>query len=300
MLNTRNILKSVYYSFKEPKLEQGIQARIGFCFHTEHIYKQEVFEALLSFCKEFYTITGASPVCTVMTPPNARIKEGFTLFNLTEDIYCKRVEQLSKYAHIGFHGHFWKDPSFFKNDLYDIKKDNQDYQKEVLIAQFDEQAEWFTKKGISHNNTYAAGWWFMNQDLLNLLAKHQFRYDYSFSKSSHYYNRFSAELMKNNLVNFGEPFYTIVNHHSLLHIQNLIGHTSKFPQDFIRNFNRLTDNNKLIYGVMNAHDYDVALYADILDCVRYLGKQNQVHFLSHQDFINEITGSNLTLKKLMP
>jgi hypothetical protein len=281
----KDLLKKLLYATANFRLDEEIIVNLGYCFHTEHIYNKKTFETLISFCKLYFQITNSKPVCTVMTPPNPRVMKGMKEHHCSNEIYVERVTQLSTYAHIGFHGHFWGDPQQFHNSKFDIKGNNKNYELFSLREQFQSQVNWFRENNLDHNQTYAAGWWFINNDILKLLSEEGIRFDYSFSKSIHFRNPYSFELMQKNNIKCGEPFNTIHHaHHKILHIQNFIGcHTSPYFEDFVRNFNKITDADYFnLYGVVNSHDYDLQ-YDYTVSCIEKLAALKNIRFQSHKE-----------------
>ena len=285
-MKVKNIVKSVYYTFNKVGFPKGVTFKLGFIFHTEGIFNPGIHKTLIRFCKDYFSITNTQCICVVMTPPNKRIEKGMIEFGCSNQEYINRMQELSEVAHIGFHGHFWHDPLKFENEDFDIRKKNTDYDYRVFYQQFEEQVNWLYGNNITHNHTYSGGWWFINKDLIELLLKHGFQYDYTISKSPNLWNPFTLELVKNNNIKFGESFYTKLNNKKLLHIQNLhSGHDTPFPQDSTRFMNTLIEKElPNITGVLNSHDYCLD-YDYTINWIRYLNELPQVTFLNHQDLI---------------
>jgi hypothetical protein len=285
-MNFKYALKKIYYSINNVAFPSEIQLDTGFIFHTEEIFNPAIHQTLIRFCKEYQLITGTRCICVTMTPPNKRVEKGMRLFGCTNQEYINRMQELSEVAHIGFHGHFWHDPEKFEDANFDIRKSNTEYKYDVFYKQFEDQINWFYENNLSHNNTYSGGWWFLNKDLIELLLKHDIRYDYSVSLSPNLWNPFTIQLVKENKIHYGESFSTLTNNQKLLHIQNLhCGHNTPFPQDATRFMNTLIQNNFVsITGVLNSHDYSVD-YDNTIRWIRYLRAMPQVNFLNHQDFV---------------
>lgn len=283
----KNILKTVYYGVNPAKFSPEITLKTGFVFHTEEIFNPEIFKTLVRFCREYTAITGTKCICVTMTPPNKRIEKGMRLFQCNNQEYVNRMLELSEVSHMGFHGHFWHDPDKFEDNDYCIRKDNDQYDYEVLYKQFTEQIEWFTENNVAHNNTYSGGWWFLNRDVIELLLKYGIKYDYSVSKSPNLWNPFTIEMTKKNKIKYGESFFTELNGKKLLHIQNLhCGHDTPFPYDATRFMNTLIEKDyPHLVGVVNSHDYCLD-YEYTLNWMRYLRRLPCVEFLNHQNFVD--------------
>src|SRR5437868_8835637 len=182
-MTAKNLLKQFYYLVKKVEFPREVQFKVGFIFHTEEIFNPAIHGELIRFCREYTAITGTKCICVTMTPPNKRVEKGMRLFGCSNQEYINRMAALSEVAHIGFHGHFWHDPQKFEDADFDIRKNNTNYNYEIFYKQFEEQVNWFKENGVSHNQTYSGGWWFINKDVIDLLLKHDFKYDYTISKS---------------------------------------------------------------------------------------------------------------------
>ena len=285
-MQIKNILKNIYYGLNNVKFPQGVTFKLGFIFHTEEIFNPTIHDNLVRFCKEYTALTNSRCICVTMTPPNKRVEKGMKLFSCSNQEYINRMLELSELAHIGFHGHFWHDPKKFEDPDFEISKFNTAYKYEELFRQFEYQVNWFYENNLPHNNTYSGGWWFINKDIIELLGKHKFEYDYSMSKSPNLWNPFSIELVKQNNIMYGQSFYTEVLNNKLLHIQNLhCGQDTPFPQDATRFMNTLLEKNmKNVTGVLNSHDYCLD-YEYTLKWIRYLAELPQVTFMNHSELV---------------
>lgn len=289
----KNILKKTYYRFTKKDQLKSYNIKLSYIFHTEKIYDDDLFDQLMRFCKSYFEFTNVKPICAIIPPTNALLKKEMMVNNFSEEEFINRVNKLSNFADIGYHGHFYLNnkPTYF-NAIH-----CNSYKKSDLTEQFINDINWFDKNKISHNNIYSAGWWFMNQDLIALLVKHGFQFDFSFSKSPYFYNQFSNKILNLNKIKFGENFEVqIAKNKKITCIQNLIGfHSSKFPEDFDRNIMKLIDSKNNIIGVVNSHDYDLS-YENTLNCIKYQIKFNKVKFCSYQDLLSE---NNIKLIKLI-
>ena len=59
------------------------QIRLGYIFHTEQIYDQNLFTQLLEFCESYRKITGKPPICTLMSGVNPLVVEGMKAIRKT-------------------------------------------------------------------------------------------------------------------------------------------------------------------------------------------------------------------------
>ena len=169
--NIKNISKKIFYLFTKKGQLKPYNIKLGYIFHTERLYNDRIFDRLLLFCKAYHTITGAKPICTVIPPSNLQLKKEILENKFPEEYYTSRIAELSKHSTIGYHGHF-----YLNNDPKDYNAIHcNSYNFENLEEQFSNDLNWFKKNNISHNNIYAAGWWFFNTGLLRLLLAKKHR-----------------------------------------------------------------------------------------------------------------------------
>lgn len=286
----KNFAKSVYYKFQKRGLLSSYNIKLGYIFHTEKIYNDAIFNKLILFCKEYNLLTGAKPICSLIPPTNFLLKEEMDKCGFSEKDFVTRVKVLSQFSTIGYHGHFYLDN---KAEYYNAIHCNN-YKYFDLKQQFSDDINWFEINDISHNGIYAAGWWFMNNDLFKLLIENDFKYDFSFSQAKFFYNQFSCLFMNENKIKFGDSFFLTDNNkiNKLLCIQNFIGmHNTKYPQDFERIMNSLlpknVDSNNSIVGVVNSHDYSLD-FPNTLNCIKYLLTYSNVTFYSFSSLVRKI------------
>jgi hypothetical protein len=275
----KNILKSIYYKASRRGRLKPYNIKLGYIFHTEKIYNTQIFNNLISFCKEYYIITGAKPICTIIPPTNLLLKKEMDENNFSEIDFLSRIIELSQYSTIGYHGHFYlnSEPKYYNG----IHCNN--FNEANLVEQFNNDVKWFENNSISHNNIYAAGWWFINKELVKLLIENNFEFDFSFSRASFFYNQYSNEILNKHKIDTGKVFSLHVNSkRKLTCIQNFIGmHTTAYPEDFDRNLMKLKLDNKELIGVVNSHDYDLDI-KNTLKCIKYQINVNKIRFESFE------------------
>jgi len=280
----KSLLKKISYAFYKKGQLKSHNIKLGYIFHTERLYDDRLFNQLILFCKKYKAITCAEPICTVIPPSNLQLKRELNERAFPEKEYASRIIELSQYSTIGYHGHFYLDNNPFNYNAIHCNSFNANN----LTEQFENDINWFEKNQIPHNNIYAGGWWFFNENLLQLLLQYGFQFDFSFSKAPFFYNQFSNEIMNENNIPTGEVFEIgFDGEKKLTCIQNFIGmHTTSFPEDFDRNMKKLDLNIKELVGVVNAHDYDLN-FDNTLRCIEFQMKFNNIKFLSFNDLIGE-------------
>ena len=290
----KHVLKSVYYAVKSERLHRGMRLRMGYVLHTEAIQDPRCWRRLLGFCGEYKSVTGAEPICTIMTPENARIAKQMQDFGVTDEEYVARVRELETMAIIGHHGHYYQDPANYAAVENEIRDDN--YSRSHLTDQFDSDVSWFRNNGIDHNGLYAGGWWFMHRDLVALLIKEEYRADFSFTYSPVFGHPWSKSVMRQGGIRFGEAFRLVNDSGNITIVQNLIGcHNTPFVQDFSRHMNALFNPEwPEVTGVVNTHDFNLDTSYDFtLRVLRHLAKQPNVSFWGREKLDEIAASSNL-------
>lgn len=281
----KNLAKSVLYQVSPPSLPSDLRLEVFYVFHTEQIFNDEIFARLLSFCQRYSHLTGSRALSCTMSAVSPGVEAGLLRYRISPQEYADRVREIEKVADLGYHGHFWKDARLdIQNE---IKGDVRD--RESVSLQMNKDLNWFAENGLNHNGAYAAGWWYMNEDIIQLLLENKFKYDFSFSMSPWFRKEFSKKLMAERKIRVGESFQVNQGAQSLLCTQYLIGcHQTPFPQCFVRNLNSLLDQGagSLVEGAVGAHDYDLDL-ENTLRCIEFLKNTGQVGFKGLSDLWGE-------------
>ena len=292
----KHFIKSALYFFQPKVVLSEYPVNLGYIFHTEKIHDDSLFRQLVEFCIQFRRMTGAQPICTIIPPTNLLLKQELLEARFTEDQFVNRLQELSEVATLGYHGHFYlnSDPDYI-NAIH-----CHSFNRNNLDSQFNRDIEWFASNGISTNRIYAGGWWFINKELVQLLADSGFEFDFTSSRLKYYYNHYSTMVMNRGNIEAGESFYLDTrNGRMILCIQNFITcHDSPFPQDFVRNMKSLLSPNSdkmAVTGVVNSHDYDLQ-FDNTIRCVDYLLKNTSVVFHSFPELVNLLKENNRPFK----
>jgi hypothetical protein len=276
----RDLAKTAYYRALRPDLLAGYHLSLGYIFHVERIFDRRIHERLLQFCRDFRALTGARVIATLMSGANPQVQLGMQRAGVTDAEFSARLRAIAEECTAGYHGHFWFSPSECEKPESAIRANN--FCRAAVASQMATDLDWFRTHAVDTHGIYAAGWWFLNEQVLRLLAENGFSVDYSFSKSIWYRNQYSHRLMNSCEIGAGQPFIKQVGGREILCIQNLIGcHTTRFPEDFDRNLRKLSRGGpKTMIGVVNSHDYDLDP-ANTLRCIEHLLTRYDVRFLSH-------------------
>lgn len=269
----KNLLKSAYYLINPPHFDQNAEVKLCYVFHVEKIHHLSTFLRLKKFCELYHSLVGHKAICTIMPASNPQVENEMSLDGVSESEYVDRIRKLESVAAIGYHGHFWKDQSNL-NSQDSMLKGNlrapEEFQK-----QFSRDLNWFSEHSINHNNTYSAGWWYIQPEVIEALSQNGFQYDFSFSQNPLFSKPYQKSVFEKNNIKFGEIFKI----NSIIETPYLFGcHLTAFPQDFVRNFNKLNNSSvEKFIGSVGAHDYDLNP-SYTLRCLEDLLKRNVKFF----------------------
>jgi hypothetical protein len=292
----KNSLKKIYYLTHNKLSLKKYNLNLTYIFHTESIYDDIIFKRLIKFCKKYFDLTGTLPICAIIPPTSIHIKEKINAIGLTDNEFIKRVKALEKVSTLGYHGHFYLD----NNNSYQNAMHCNSYNSEELLEQFQRDINWFKCNNINHNGIYTGGWWFINQKLICMLLDQKFKFDFTFSHAHFFYNQYSMHIMNENDIAPGEIFILRKNNNELKCIQNFIGaHRSIFTQDFNRKMISLLNKhtiNKVNYGVINSHDYDLD-FDNTIACIKHL-QDNSIKFLGINDLVSSYYDQKINPKSI--
>ncbi len=300
MALVKNLLKKIYYKFHPPELKSGYQLALGFLFHTERIYSTPIFKALLTFCQHYKNTTGKKPLCAVMSPTNKRLQDEMNTAGFSLADFKDRLEELSKYVDIGYHGHFWRNENDFDNLHNQIREVSYTQHDDVLIyQQFEQDYSWLAEQHFT-KPYYAAGWWFMNTSVVSKLIEEKIEADFSYTKLRWVSNSHCKTFLEDHQVRFGEPFRISGNNAIITCVQTLMGcPNSPFPQDIIRLFNTYLDEYQSPMGMLATHDYNLVEGNNLeynKQMISYL--QNLKNVFLHSASELAALGATASLKKI--
>lgn len=168
--------KLVWYLMDVDLPSREIPARINICVHTEMLYDELVFDALLGFSKGFLGLTGKKMAVCVSTPVCPLVKNAMKNMAVARDVVAERICEVSKFAEIGYHGHFYREGA---NALEQISHDN--YDRDTVIRQIKGEIDWLMDIGIAPR-IYIGGWWFLTSDIVLELERAGITVDVSVRK----------------------------------------------------------------------------------------------------------------------
>ena len=197
ILYALNALLWTFSSF--PEIHRNKQININFVFHAEAIANKKIFDKLVDFCKKFLDHTHAKVTLCITTPFCPQTQCQLEEFNITIGEYEKRVKEVSEFAEIGYHGHFFIDSS----DMVPINHLNYNFQ--LIGKQMHAEFKWFKEQEI-YPITYVAGWWFLTDDIIKQLEDFDIRVDCSIRRN--HTNTFGEKFIEDDKIpQRGEPFF---------------------------------------------------------------------------------------------
>ena len=162
----KTLLKRLYYLLNSNSGLAHYDMTFLYVFHTEYIFNDILFKQLISFCKDYKSLTGSKVINTIMTGVNPRIKKGIFNSGITMSEFVNRVKKLSEISTIGYHGHYHIDVNNHEAIECEIHCNNFLYN--AVEEQMENDLKWFKDHEINHNFIYAPGWYFMNAPMIVL------------------------------------------------------------------------------------------------------------------------------------
>lgn len=277
----KDLAKAIWYSLRSPRV-QPYTLKVGYVLHTEAIYDPWVFERLRHFCIRFREITGQKPCCVVIPGNSPLIYKASS----RPDEYVECLHALAAFAVLGYHGHYFLDPSAALQPENRILHSN--FLTTTVERQFRDEINWFQTHGFAPPKIYSAGWWVFHPRLVELLVETGFTLDFSISSYPWLYNQFSRQLIRDHGLLPGEAArLRVPGKGEILCVQNIMGcHETPFPQDLVRSLKKhLKPELSAVRGVFHSHDYTLLTHAqNTLDCLEYLSQEPGVEFVDVEDF----------------
>ena len=267
---------------------QGL-SYINFCIHTEVIYDSKTYQALLKFSKDFNELTGKKITVCVSTPVCPLVKKGLIENKLSEDAFSKRVLEVSKFAEIGYHGHFYPKGS----TTFDHMR-RADYDKDLVVGQISQEMTWFKNIGL-YPKIFIAGCWFLMKEMVLELERWGIKVDVSVRRDKS--DTFGGVYLDNSKVpQYGEPFIlppskNVVEIQSLfgpvMHPAIMKGHLSQYMKD------TKAPSPSFIFPL---HDWDIpkyysAIWANVVELCKYKNSVEWMNVMDMRDtYMNGQTG----------
>ncbi len=253
-------------------LNCGTIARCGgisyfnFAIHTEVLYDEKTYKALLGFSEKFHDLTGKKIAVCVSTPACPLVSKEMESRGVGTDVFGKRVESLGRFSDIGYHGHFY---GMTGGGICQISDEN--YNKEIVIEQIRKEIGWFKWIGIVPE-IYVAGWWFLTSDIVLELERLGISVDSSVRKGKT--NTFGKSYIDDrNIPGYGEPFI-LPPSGSIVEIQSLFGPVMA-PFMIKYHLSQYVDRERAgdLFFIFPLHDWDVPRhYSNILSGIKMLKK----------------------------
>lgn len=191
-----NELLWTFSSFSEIQRKKPIN--VNFVFHAESIANKKIFDKLTDFCKKFLDHTHAKVTLCITTPYCPQTQRQLQEFNITIKEYEKRVRGVSRFAEIGYHGHF------FMNSSGMVPINHLNYNFQLIGKQMHAEFKWFKEQEMTPI-TYVAGWWFLTDDIIEQLESFGIKIDCSIRRN--HTNTFGKKFIEDDKIpQRGEPF----------------------------------------------------------------------------------------------
>jgi len=197
------------------KGERDFPVNFQFSLHTEEIAIAHTFKKFLKLIKEMNGLLGTKPLCCVTTPENIQTRYQMQYDNCDDKTFICRLQQLSEYAEIGYHGHFFipelsKDeafklchsivgekyyPAVWNGDssrfdeieelegVYLCPWDGREGVEETIKSQMDQEIQWLRSQGYNVKH-FVGGGWHLHPVMVEVLEKNKFLVDTTY-RSGH-------------------------------------------------------------------------------------------------------------------
>ncbi|MBU1808666.1 MAG: hypothetical protein KJ661_03785 [Candidatus Omnitrophica bacterium] len=157
---SEKLIRIAWYLTNMNLPERRALSYVNFCIHTEVIYEDGTYRALLKFSRDFKELTGKKITVCVSTPICPLVRKGLVDNGLSEKAFSERVSEMARHADVGYHGHYYPEGT----TTFDHMR-RSDYNKDLVVKQITREMTWFRNIGISPK-TYIAGCWFMMKEMV--------------------------------------------------------------------------------------------------------------------------------------
>jgi hypothetical protein len=174
-------------------------------------------------------------------------------YGSSEDDVMFRIQELKKFADIGYHGHFYKEVG---GRLEEISALN--FEKDVVRSQMEAEIGWLRQAGVVPK-VYIAGWWFLNQEIIRGLEHFGIEIDVSIRKDKPDF--FGGRYLEENRIPpYGRPFI-LPPSRNILEIQSIFGPVM-MPIVMKGHLSKYLDigDSENLFLVFPLHDWDISKY----------------------------------------
>ena len=242
----------------------------NFCIHTEVVYDDKTYEALLRFSEDFRELTGKRITVCVSTPVCPLVTKGIRERGLSEEAFGGRVLGLSRHADIGYHGHFYPEGS----TTFDHMR-RADYDRDLVVRQIGREMAWFNNIGV-FPRTYIAGCWFMMKEMVLELERLGIEVDASIRRGKP--DTFGGVYLDESEVpQYGRPFI-LPPSRKIVEIQSIFGPvmTPAIMKGYLSRYMERDVESPQSF-IFPLHDWDIPRYyrniwANVRELQRYRGR----------------------------
>lgn len=244
---------------------RSIPANVGLCVHCERTYDDAIYNKMLNFSRFFKHLTGKRLIVCVLTPLNPLLDRAMKNVGFDQKLYKGRVEALSEFCEIGYHGHFYRKE---KNGGFTQINGGSPY-IDTAKAQIKQEITWFHKHGFKPYQ-YVAGWWFLNEGIILQLESHGIEVDFSIRRSGE--DTFGGRYLDEDKRPFvGKPFI-LPPSRNIIEIQTVFGPISHpyIVRKHLIPYMQYEPGEKT-YLVFSIHDWDLLnYYREIKNSVEFV------------------------------
>jgi hypothetical protein len=145
--------------------------------HVERLHDDATFERIQRFLGAYAAKTGCRAVATVITPLAPLLRAELDAAGFDVDAYARRIASLLPHADVGLHGHYLRAASA------SAPVHNAWSERRVVAEQLPAEIEWLESRGLMRTRVYSAGWWYLDDNVVQVLADNAIAFDFSASPS---------------------------------------------------------------------------------------------------------------------
>jgi hypothetical protein len=165
--------------------KRGEGLYLSLIFHAEKIQEERVYRRLCQFGRFLSSGYHFRTTLCLMTPQNPYLQCQMRAGRISEKEYRQRVKSLSQWYDLGFHGHWCKSnatnmvsPGLIPEEYRKLGFGLTLAEPQAIEEQFRAEVDYLSTN-FYPPKVYTAGWWYLSEQIINLLDEHRFDIDCS-------------------------------------------------------------------------------------------------------------------------
>ena len=156
--------------------------------HVERLDDDGSFQNVMRFAKDYLDRTQKKAVMTVITPEAPLLKRQLANSGFSAEKYEERIRHLASISDVGLHGHFTRlgEPNAPVHNYWS--------ESSLVAEQLAREIAWLEERGLMRHRAYSAGWWYLDQSVIESLQKLGFSFDFSCSSTQYGHSPVASRL----------------------------------------------------------------------------------------------------------